>query len=235
MDFRDQLFMFLWKIDKKENFALARYWDWERAIMLWEEIGLGTQAQAQDNWTSYGKSKLWEALLKTLLVDKINYFYAIPCQCCNNQWKLWYKENIVSENFTFANIFINNNYQYFKERLKTIDREVIMIANYEWAGKEYPFKVDKYYPVPDDCVNYFDKNWKQMIELYRSLARMSNNELFFISAWPLANIIVYEMYRTNPNNTYIDLWSALDEWTKGRITRWFQRREDSYAKKYCVF
>lgn len=235
MDFRTQMFMFFDKIDKWENFALVRYWDWERMLIEWEEVSEVSQARQQDKRKSKWLTKLWEALWKTLDICCVNYFYAIPCQCCNNDWKHRYIKNLKSSNYTYANIFINDNYKYFKERLKDLKRDVIVIANYEWKRNKYPFTVKKFIPIPDDCVNYFSNEWKDFVKFYKNLAKNNNDQLFFISAWPLANIIVYEMYKINPNNCYIDMWSALDERTKWRITRWFQRRWDRYAEKYCKF
>ena len=235
-DFREELVKFLKMINNWENFALARYGDWEKMLMCWEEVGKWTQAEAQDHWTSpNGMTELWTKLKETLDIDSPNYYYAIPCKCCNEKWKKRYFDNIKSRNFTFANLFINNNYEIFKEWLSTIKREVNVIANYEWRGKEYPFKVKQYMIVWDDCVNYFAKSGTQSLNVYKEWAKGVQDELFFISAWPLANIYVYEMYKANPNNTYIDVWSAIDERTKGRITRWFQRPEDFYAKRFCEF
>lgn len=235
MDFRDQFFNIITKIDKWENIAISRYWDWEKMLILWQEVGQWTQARIQDKWASKWMTRLWEALSKTLDVCCVDFYYAIPCQCCNLNWKLRYMDNIKSTNYTFANLFINNNYQYFKERLKDLKREVILIANWEWKDKTYPFKVKEYHSMPDDCINYFASDWDDFIKKMKKLAKDNTNQLFFISAWPLANIAVYEMFNENPNNTYIDVWSAIDEWTKGRITRGFQRREDMYAQRYCKF
>jgi len=235
MNFRDQLFLFLDKIDKKENFALSRYWDWERLLMEGEDVTEVSQARKQDKRKSKWMTKLWEALKQTLDICSICFYYAIPCQCCNANGKYRYMDNIKSNNFTFANLFINNNYQYFKERLKDLKRDVILIANYEWKDKKYPFPVKEFIPISDDCVNYFENNSKEFINKCRKLAKENVNQLFFISAWPLANIAVYEMRKENPDNTYIDIWSAIDERTKGRITRWFQRPQDMYAKRYCRF
>lgn len=235
MDFRDQFFNIITKIDKWVNISVSRYWDWEKMLILWQEVGQWTQAQAQDKRTSKGMTKLWEALSKTLDITCLDFYYAIPCQCCNLDWKLWYMKNLKSSNYTYANLFINNNYQYFRERLKELKREVIVIANWEWQYNKYPFKVKEYHSIPDDCVNYFANDWENFIKKMKKLAKENTNQLFFISAWPLANIAVYEMFNENPNNTYIDMWSAIDERTKGRITRWFQRREDMYAQRYCKF
>jgi len=235
LDFRDQFFYFLDKIDKWENFSISRYWDWEKMLIEGRDVTECSQARAQDKRKSVWMTKLWEALGKTLDVVDKNYYYAIPCSCCNNKWKIRYMDNVKSHYFTYANLFINNNYQFFREWLKLLTRSVIVMANYEWQDKEYPFTVKQFIPVWDDCANYFERHHKAFINKCKKLAKENKNQLFFISAWPLANIVVYEMYKQNPNNTYIDVWSALDEFTKWRITRWFQRREDVYAQRYCIF
>jgi len=235
MDFRKDLIFFLRKIESGENFTLVRYGDGEHMLCDGIDVGKGTQADVQDHWTSKWKTKLWEELSKTLDITDDNFRYALPCDCCAPVCKQWYLERIKSKNITFANVFINANYQPFKNRLLGLKREVMLIANYEWKDKTYPFPVKQFISIPDDCVNYFEKNYTQDADMYTKLAKSVHDQLFFVSAWPMANIIIFEMFNANPDNTYIDLGSALDEFTKNRITRWFQNAEWKYASRYCRF
>ena len=231
--------MFIRKIDNLEDFALARYWDWEHMLIEGKEVWPWTQASVQDKRQSPQElTLLWLSLSRTMDICSSKYFYAIPC-CCNPQWELWYREHIKSDNITYANVFINGNYPTWERFIKTLKRDVIVIANHEGKDKRYPFPVKKFIPMSDDCVNYYKQNCGRMLKSFRILAKESTNQLFFISAWPMANVIVYEMFKANPHNTYIDVGSALDLWTKWRATRGFHlstpNPNDMYARRECYF
>lgn len=234
MDFKQEFQRIIDKIESWKHFALARYGDGEKMLMCGEDVWPWTQASVQDKRESKGFSLLWNDLLHTLIQDSEDYIYAIPCQCCNERGKQRYFDNIKSRNFTYANIFINSNYESFKEWINNTKKKFNIIANIEWADKEYPF-CEAFYPIWDDCVKAYENNKNDFINSMITEAKDNNNKIFLISAWPLANIFVYVMWEANPNNTYIDVWSALDERTKGRITRGFQRPQDFYAKRECIF
>lgn len=238
MDFRKEFERIINKIESWEHFALVRYWDWEKMLMCWESVWEWTQAYIQDKWKSEWFTLLWEDLLKTLDIVDDNYIYAIPCKCCNEWCKNWYLQRLKSKNLTFANIFINANYPLFKEWIQKTEKKFFIIANLEWAWKQYP-NSNKFYWIPNDCVNFYKENKESFLENIKYLATVCNDTIFLVSAWPLANIIVYEMRKNNKNNTYIDVGSALDIWTHWRATRWFHLDNppsyDMYARRYCVF
>ena len=235
LEFKEELLSIWDRIINWENITVARYGDWEHMLMDWVSVWPWTQATEVDKRSSTWMTLLWEDLKKTLDVVSDNFYYAIPCQCCNVKGKEWYIENLKSKNYTFANLFINSNYETFKLLLQILQEEVVLIWNVDWIWRKYPFKIKEYIWIPNDCVNYYQENKEAILQEARELATKYNNRLFMISAWPLANIIVYEMYKANPNNQYLDVWSALDERTHWKITRWFQRPEDYYAQRHCIF
>jgi len=233
--FKEELQKINQKVEDWENITVARYWDGEKMLMSWQTVWENTQARRQDKWMSKWMTLLWEDLLKTLDIVDDRYIYAIPCKCCNQQVKQRYIDNLKTKNYSFANIFINWNYQTFKRRMENTKKTFNLIVNHEWLNKKYPFNTKEIYTVGDDCVNFYKDNKEKIIKEIRKKAKNSSNEIFLISAWPLANIFVYEMFKTNPNNTYLDVWSALDEYTKQKITRWFQRPWDFYSQRICQF
>ena len=111
----DKEFDKIWaKIENKENFALLRYGDGERAIMC------GQSVKAIEGWISPNYiSKLGKDLLSTLELDDDNIFYGISCPCCDPAAYIWYLNKIKNKNITFANIWVNANYQKFKDKFST--------------------------------------------------------------------------------------------------------------------
>ena len=122
----DKEFDRIWeKITNKENFALLRYGDGERAIMT------GRSVKAQEGWVSPDYiSKLGSALLNTLNIENENFIYGISCPCCDRASYYWYSSRIKSKNITFANIFVNNNYPRFLKNFETLKRDAVVISNY---------------------------------------------------------------------------------------------------------
>ena len=58
-----------------------------------------------------------------------------------------------------------------------------------------------------------------------------NDTLFFISAGPLSEVLIDELYSENPNNRYIDVGSAIDEYVHGKVTRPYMLSGTMYNKE----
>jgi len=234
MDFQKEIEKYISKVENWENFSLIRIGDGEKMLIC--NQAFTWQALSQDKRFSEGKeTKLWNDLKQTLNIVSEDFIYWVACSCCNQWVKDWSFQNIQSRNFTYANIWINWNYKRFKEWITTTSKEFIVVANYEWKFKEYPFKWKTYYAVQDDCVNVYEDNRDELLKLVREAAIINSNQIFLFSCWPLAKVFIAEMYKVNKYNTYLDVWSALDEFTKGRQTRWFQTPNWYYTNKICIF
>ena len=62
-----------------------------------------------------------------------------------------------------------------------------------------------------------------------------HNELFFISCGPVSEIIIDKLYRNNPNNTYIDVCSSIDEFVHQYKTRPYMDNNTIYSKMISSF
>ena len=136
---------------------------------------------------------------------------------------------------SFATLFINKNYQIFYNFIShfvnsTNRWKIILIANsnikknISWAYK--------YYPVP----NHIVENWEKFsISILPKIIEDARNDnlIFFISAGPAANIIVYYLSKINHKNIYIDLGSSLESLTKGYSTRPYSRNKSIYSRQTC--
>jgi hypothetical protein len=94
----------------------------------------------------------------------------------------WYKENIKSNHKTFATIFVNNNRKKFREVLHNIKEDVVIVGNKRGYNREYPFNVIEYYPVMNDCVNWFEENRKIIDEMCEQIATYYKNTLVLFCA-----------------------------------------------------
>jgi hypothetical protein len=70
-----------------------------------------------------------------------------------------------------------------------------------------------------------------LIETYGQL----ENQLFFISCGPVSEIIIHKLYQNNPNNTYVDMGSSLDELIHGYKTRPYMDPNSRYANEKSYF
>ncbi len=227
----DKEFDRIWeKITNKENFALLRYGDGERAIMT------GRSVKAQEGWVSPDYiSKLGSALLNTLNIENENFIYGISCPCCDRASYYWYSSRIKSKNITFANIFVNNNYPRFLKNFETLKRDAVVISNYRGKNSKIGnLNILKYYSISDDCFNFWDNQSAKLLEEIKKDFQHKNNLLYVISAGPMSEPLIYELYKNNPNNCYIDFGSAIDKYIHKTITRPYENPHSKYAKRNCI-
>lgn len=217
------------KINKQENFTLMRYGDGERAIMT------GKQVTALENWSSpLGENLLGKNLLQTLNLNSNNVYYGISCPCCDQEAYYWYISRINNKNITFSNLFVNINYRRFIKDFETINREAVVIGNYKGATNNIGnLKILKYYSISDNCFDFFDHELFKLIKQIKLDFGEKNNLLYVISAGPLAEIIIYYLYKNNPNNCYIDFGSSIDCYIHKKDTRAYCDINSIYANRNC--
>lgn len=218
------------KIENKENFTLLRFGDGERAIMCGEKV------KAQEGWESPGYiSELGKALLATLQINKENFFYGISCPCCDNKAYFWYLSRISNnKNITFANLWVNSNYKKFIENFTNLKRDAILIANYRAKNQKIGnLNILKHYEVDDDCISFWENNAQKMIEQIKQDFGNQNNLLYVVSAGPMSEPIITELYKSNPNNCYIDFGSSIDKFIHDKQTRPYMDESTLYAKQNC--
>ncbi len=217
------------KIECQENFVLLRYGDGERSIMR------GKSVTAQEGWISPNYiSKLGEDLLKTLNLTESNVYYGISCPCCDSPAYYWYSTRIDSNNKTFANLFVNSNYAKFAADFKKIKRDAIFIGNYRAQNKQIGnLNILKYYTVNDNCISFWENDADKMIEEIKKDFGNRNDLLYVVSAGPMSEPIIIELFSNNPNNCYIDFGSAIDKYIHEKQTRPYMDESTTYAKQNC--
>jgi hypothetical protein len=232
--FEEHLEFFKNKILNKENFVFARYADGERMILNNSPILEGTQAYNIDNWKYNNNLIFSKDLYDTCTHKEHNYYYAISCKCCDPTGQKFYSDLLRSHNLTFSNLFINANYDNFINFVNNLKQNVVLIANKNCLNSKYPFNVIKKIPIENDCVNWYEENKDTILKGLKLLSNNYNDTLFFISAGPLSEIIIHNLYLNNPNNMYVDVGSSLDVYTHKKNTRPYQDKNSQYSKKVCI-
>lgn len=235
-NFNDDFTLFTEKILSGENFAFARYADGEVCLMKGKEIGIGSQAFHVDKWRAPKEMTIvGEELLETLGHTEPNYYYAISAHTDSMDDYTFLTERIKTDNITFANLWINANYQKMKAFYMSFNREVYLICNHAASQNSYPFTVAEIFAFPDDCISYWEQYGDDYLRQLSAYISEIKNQTIFISAGPVSEILIHRLYRINPHNQYIDVGSSLDEFTHRGATRPYMNPESTYAKEISVF
>lgn len=223
-------------IESYNNFAYARYADGEVALMKGIGVGTNTQAFQVDRWFSPNTlTPVGEQLLETLKHTESNYHYAISAHSDSKDDNSFLMDYIENKNITFANLWINSNYQKMFEFYKNLKKEVFLICNYRAKKENYPFKVLEIFPFPDDCINYWNDYGQEYVKELLEYITQVENKTFFVSAGPISEILIHKMFCANPNNQYIDVGSSIDEFTYGFKTRPYMDPNSNYSKEISYF
>jgi len=232
-------FEYFWHlIETNNNFVFARYADGEVMLMNGQSVSEDTQAFRVDRWHAPNQlTKVGKELLETLNHDEPEWYYAISAVSDNINDYNFLKERIKQHprTLTFVNLWINANYQKTKEKLAGLKRDVVLICNTDAANKSFPFPVKMISTFPDDCINFWETHSELYIQYLIETYGKMENQLFFISCGPVSEIIIHKLYQNNPNNTYIDMGSSLDEYIHGYKTRPYMDPNSRYAKEKSTF
>ena len=230
-DFKDMLV----KIKEGENFAFTRFSDGELHILQNKKIAISNEwcftynHQAPEgkrfggSWgdeeiKSFDPEKdpqLRNHLMKCFLHQQQNYFKGICTKSDvgeeNWHWQLETLPDKDERYLTFANLLINGNYinfmtQMFPEFKKR--REVVYVCNQMANLDKLPLNIIKDFRIGQNC----HINDVHLIEEMKHWIHKEKTQdcLFLFSAASLSNLLIYELYKEFPNNTYMDIGSTLN-------------------------
>ena len=246
--FKQQIQFFEQKLRSKEPFAYVRYSDGEFGILMdWytelsDKIKYGPPNNMKTINYSYSSEdhKLFDPkkhrfyknkLTDSLLFEKKGYYKGIISKCqepemYNFQFKLLNKnveEVTDDESFTYADLFVNNNYIYFIQNLlpQFFNYKTIIICNENANVDTLPFPVVKDFRVGYNC---FINNYS-LIEDIKTYINNNNikNHLFLFSASSLSEVAIHQLYDFNDKNTYLDIGTCLNIFLKLSIDRNYLR------------
>jgi hypothetical protein len=233
----DEDFEYFWNrifVDKTPT-VFARYADGEVCLIKGRAVGPGSQATNIDNWSAPNElTILGIDIAKSLTQTDPNYFYAISCTCCDKTNKDILERIIKNkDNITFANLWINYNYNKFKSRIQTIKEKVYLIGNESGSLNSYPFDV-VYIPVEKDCVNFWKNNKLTFLSNLKNKLKDVSNPLVLAAAGPMTEAILDKLWKYNPNGRYIDIGSALDEYIFCKKTREYMNKNSPFNNRICT-
>ena len=188
-------------------FSLTRFGDGEHKIINNVSVDL----LYKQEFSYDGQSDLRAALSESFQLDKQNYYVGIACACCaGNELFLEMTQGtpIPEDRLTWANVFVNSNYKYFKENFPKLFSKYKTTYIAPGDPSKLPFKIDVFHKVePNAWIR--NKNLKD--DLYNHIKENKvEGELFLFSAGPYANILCGFLYKEFPKNTYIDLGSVFN-------------------------
>ena len=223
-------------IENGDNFSYARYADGQVRLMKGQQISMGTQAYLQDKWSSPNKlTKVGLKLQQTLNHKESNYHYAISAHSDSVQDCQYLMSKIENPNITFANLWINANYQNMKKFYQNLKHQTLIICNNKALACNFPFPVSKLIRFPDDCIRYWETHGEEYLNGVLRQIKQLQNKIVFVSAGPVSQILIHQMYIANSLNKYIDVGSSLDEYIHRRKTRPFMNEDSSFSKQISYF
>ncbi|NJO61959.1 MAG: DUF1792 domain-containing protein [Richelia sp. RM2_1_2] len=237
--FKGDFDLFLAKIKKDEHFALSRWGDGELKILENEPLDLRHKGDGEFRHDPSDPKclKMRNILMESYKHQGDNYYIGVACQCCVGKEKFDYMRKLSGQpesNLTWANIFVNSNYKHFVDDLLPVlkDKQVILIANRNSKINGLPFKVERFYSVATDA--WID-NYELSQHLQQEIGEFNiHDRVYLIAAGPFANILTYELWKYDRNNTYIDIGSTLDKYLGLKLTRLYLQG-GATLNKNCIW
>ena len=116
----------------------------------------------------------------------------------------------LDENITFADLLINSNYKFFREKIVPLIcnyKDVYLIANFRAKPIDI-LKKSKHIKIP---YNFFD-NYKQIRdEVIEKLLHIPKCSLILSSASSLSNIIGYRIFKLRKDITFLDVGTSIND------------------------
>jgi hypothetical protein len=205
-DFHKEIFDLLARLKSGKNFAFSKYADGEWAVIKNQPLN-NNEFEYKDN-KEFSKAR--QMLINSFLYKDPNYYVGISCECCQGKEHYKMKEycNQDDEHLTYANIFVNSNYGFYKDNFipEYSNHKIHLVANKDAQVKNLPFEVEEFYPVENSAyIHNLD-----LIEKINS--KKYKDKLFLFCCGPLGNILAHQLFKENQNNTYLDIGSTLNPW-----------------------
>ena len=146
-------------------------------------------------------------------------------------------------NLTFANLLINANYRHFVEKIVPLlqGRRVLYVVNENAIVENLPFAVEKSFIIGSNCM-INNHNTCEVVKEY--IAKNSiNDAIILCSAASLSNYVIYEAFKENHNNTFLDIGSCLNpllglegwKYTRGYLTSYWMNSKNPFGNQVDIW
>jgi hypothetical protein len=204
-DYHKEIEFFYNKLLNNEKFALGKFADGE-----WGAIQGASFFPANGEWQANGENPLFE-LVRQELIESIKYkhpnYYVAICPCYKDAIEFSGQQE---SQITYANIFVNSNYKFYKDNYIPLyqERDIHLVTHYNTNLDNLPFKVEKFYPIDYNA-------WIVNRDLPDQILQEDlSDKLFLFAAGSFANILAHKLWEKNKKNTYLDVGSTLNIWTR---------------------
>jgi hypothetical protein len=255
-DFKQHIQLFKQKLINREPFAFARYSDGELFILQNKKLKLDNgliqvgnnvtpgfyKAQDFKHFDPIEHKDFRNKLLEAFTHRQSNYYKGISCRCCvgdesfNEQINIHGGDN---EFLTWANLFVNSNYPTFIEEILPVLQtyDTIMTCHHDANLDKLEFVIKDFRIGYNAMINDYSKiqdikNWIDQENI--------TGKLFLFSASTFSNLAIYELFKHNPTNTYLDIGTCLTPFMNMPMERsylqeyWFQNPGQD-LKRNCIW
>jgi hypothetical protein len=227
-------------LKNKEHFAYSKYADGEMKILMGDNIDILTKCNGEFKYDKDDKSDqdYRNKLIESFKYCDKNYHIGIGCPCCIGDDNYKWMKNFTScdeKNITWANIFVNGNYNFYVENFipEYKNHKIIMVCNHK-------AKLNNLFG--DNLIKDFrvgTNAWKNDFKIIDEIKKyiLDNdikNHLFLFAAGPFGNILTYELFKFRRENTYMDIGSTLDPLIDLGGTRGYHKGAPT-LKKICTW
>lgn len=228
-NFKKEIEILFNRLKNKEYFSFSKYADGEWFIM--RNIPINNN---EFNFTindQFYRNKL----IESFKFKDEKYYVGVSCSCCqgiehNNMVNFSEQKE---KNLTFANIFVNSNYEFYKNNfIKEFSNwDVHLVANKKSKIENLPFEIEKFYPVDSTA-------WLSNYDLIEKIKIKNNkNKLFLFACGPFGNMLAHQLWEDNKHNTYLDIGSTLNPWleSEGFKRDYYNNKNSLYTNRECVW
>ena len=266
-DFNKAFDSLLDKLENRENFAFSRFSDGELFIMQDKKVVLAESSYITGDIEGFNRYTIEEQ--KEFIPGRDEKYRQKLLECYAHNQEGYFKgictgtdPHVGDENFkymldlhggdhanlTFSNLLINANYSRFIEEMVPVlcDRadehnEILYVVNENANTHRLPFKIKKKFLIGSNC----------MIDSYHVAEEVGDyirdndiqNHIILCSAASLSNFVIYENFKENNNNTYLDIGSCLNPilglkgwvYTRGYLTSYWLNHESPFGTQVDVW
>lgn len=216
------------RLKSSQKFSFSKYADGEWIAIRGKNVNNGEFKSDSDT------RHATEHLKRSFTFRDDGYYVGISCPCCQGSvhYKMKEQSGQDENHLTFANLFVNGNYTFFKNNLvpEFSKYKIHLVANERSKVENLPFRVEKFYPIG---FNAWVTNYSLVEEI---ISQDYDNKLFLFCAGPFGNILAHRLWDANKKNTYIDIGSTLNPWLgSAGFQRGYLNPKNSNRNKICTW
>jgi len=254
--FKSEFDKLLNMLKNNNNFAFSRFSDGELFIMQNKKVVL-----AKDHYITgdiKGPNIYTEEEQKEFIPERDQFYREKLIECFKHTQQNYFKgictgtdAHVGDKNFdyqvnlhggdhetlTFSNLLINSNYHRFVEEIIPlfVNRDIIYVVNKLANTAALPFEIKKKFEIGSNCM-INDYNVVEDIKEY--IAKNSiHDHIVLCSAASLSNFVIYENFKEDSSNTYLDIGSCLNPllnlegWihTRGYLTHYWLNKNSPFG------